>query len=83
MATYRNRKLRRKRLGGNILEVVTVTEGLKITVSQLIMNKKNMNISYDPKVDEDNKGKVLAIEILDASINIPAFNLKKDFFEAA
>ena len=65
------------------------------------MNKKNMNISYDPKVDamsikfadgkyyktrkvsdvilvdEDKKGKVLSIEILDASINIPAFDLRK------
>lgn len=27
-------------------------------------------------VDEDKKGRVLSIEILDASINIPAFDLK-------
>ena len=34
-------------------------------------------ISKSIIVDEDKNGKVLAIEILDASVNIPAFDPKK------
>ncbi len=32
IASFKNRKLRRKRIGGKILEVITKTEGSKITV---------------------------------------------------
>ena len=32
LSSFRNRKLRRRRFGDNILEVVTITEGSRITV---------------------------------------------------
>lgn len=35
-------------------------------------------VSHSVIVDEDKNGKVLGIEILDASINIPAFDPKKN-----
>ncbi|MBI2443424.1 MAG: DUF2283 domain-containing protein [Candidatus Levybacteria bacterium] len=38
---------------------------------------KSRKISDSILVDEDKNGKILAIEILDASINIPAFDPQK------
>lgn len=101
LPSFRNRELRRKMFGDKILEVVTVTEGSRITIITAYPEEKNMKIKYDSKVDamsirlaegkydntrkisdailvdEDKKGRVLSIEILDASINIPAFDPKK------
>ena len=38
---------------------------------------KSRKVSGSIMVDEDKKGKVLGIEVLDASKNVPAFNPKK------
>lgn len=41
---------------------------------------KSRKISESILVDEDSRGKVLGIEILDASKNIPSFKPKKTMF---
>lgn len=38
---------------------------------------KSRKISGSVLVDEDKKGRILGVEILDASKNVPAFNPKK------
>lgn len=40
--SYKNRRLRRKLIGGKILQVVTVTEGSKITVISGYYLRKNL-----------------------------------------
>ena len=43
LPSFRDRKLRRKEFGGNILEVVTITEGSRITIvtAYYIQNNKD------------------------------------------
>jgi len=44
VSSFKNRKLRRKRVGGKILEIVTSTEGNKITVvTGYFLRSKNEN----------------------------------------